>query len=136
MKANSISRWFDATVLDLGRQFRWSYLPPLMVYFAAGVSALTGIVGTFFVKEYLDLSAAFIAGLAFWAGIPWVLKMPLGHLVDLIWRWKAVLVYLGAALIALSLGIMYCLIAHRLCRSRRRRGRHDGRSGADRRRPG
>jgi hypothetical protein len=112
MKADRISRWFDRTILDLGRQFRWSYLPPLMVYFAAGVSALTAIVGTFFVKEYLDLPAAFIAGLAFWAGIPWVLKMPLGHLVDLIWRWKSVLVYLGAALIALSLGIMYSLIAH------------------------
>ncbi len=112
MNADRISRWFDRTILDLGRQFRWSYLPPLMVYFAAGVSALTAIVGTFFVKEYLDLPAAFIAGLAFWAGIPWVLKMPLGHLVDLIWRWKSVLVYLGAALIALSLGIMYSLIAH------------------------
>ena len=112
MKADSISRWFDRTFLDLGRQLRWSYLPPLMVYFAAGVSALTAIVGTFFVKEYLDLPAAFIASLAFWAGIPWVLKMPLGHLVDLIWRWKSLLVYLGAALIALSLGIMYGLIGH------------------------
>ena len=112
MKANAIGRWFDATILELGRQFRWSYLPPLMVYFAAGVAGLTAIVGTFFVKEYLDLSAAFIASLAFWAGIPWVLKMPLGHLVDLIWRWKSALVYIGAALIAVSLGIMYGLIAH------------------------
>ncbi len=112
MKADSIGRWFEATILDLGRQFRWSYLPPLMVYFAAGVSGLTGIVGTFFVKEYLDLSAAFIAALGFWAGIPWVLKMPLGHLVDLVWRWKSGLVYLGAGLIAVSLAIMYGLIAH------------------------
>ncbi|MDH3771484.1 MAG: hypothetical protein OET79_10950, partial [Nitrospirota bacterium] len=94
------------------RQVRWSYLPPLMVYFAAGISALTAVVGTFFVKEYLGLSASFLAGLAFWAGIPWALKMPLGHLVDLIWRWKASLVYLGASLIALSVGIMYGLIAH------------------------
>jgi hypothetical protein len=38
--------------------------------------------------------------------------MPLGHLVDLMWRWKALLVYLGASLIALSMGIMYGLIAH------------------------
>jgi len=112
MQSNAISRWFESTILELGRQFRWSYLPPLMVYFAAGVSGLTAIVGTFFVKEYLDLSAAFIAGLAFWAGIPWVLKMPLGHLVDLIWRWKSLLVYVGAGLIAVSLGIMYGLIAH------------------------
>lgn len=109
---SALGRWVNETILDLGRQFRWSYLPPLMVYLAAGVSGLTAIVGTFFIKEYLGLSAAFLAGLAFWAGIPWALKMPLGHLVDLMWRWKAVLVYLGASIIALSIGIMYGLIAH------------------------
>ncbi len=112
MTAAVLWRWFDATVIDLARQLRWSYLPPLLVYLAAGVSGLTAIVGTFFIKEYLGLSAAFLAGLGFWAGIPWALKMPLGHLVDLLWRWKALLVYLGAALIALSIGIMYGLIAH------------------------
>ena len=95
--------WFDRNILELGREMRLSYLPPLMVYLAAGISGLTGIVGTFFVKEYLGLSAAFLAALGFWAGIPWALKMPLGHLVDLIWRWKALLVYLGASLIAISL---------------------------------
>ena len=112
MTDNPVWRWFDDTFLDLGRQFRWSYLPPLMVYLAAGVSGLTSIVGTFFIKEYLDLSAAFLAGLAFWAGIPWTLKMPIGHLVDLIWRRKALLVYIGASLIALSILIMYGIIAH------------------------
>jgi hypothetical protein len=112
MTDNPVWRWIDDTFLDLGRQFRWSYLPPLMVYLAAGVSGLTSIVGAFFIKEYLDLSAAFLAGLAFWAGIPWTLKMPLGHLVDLIWRRKALLVYIGASLIALSILIMYGIIAH------------------------
>src|SRR5210317_1774338 len=102
---------FDDTLLDLGRQFKWSYLPPLMVYVAAGISGLTGIVGTFFVKDYLNLSAAFLAGLGFWAGIPWALKMPLGHLVDLIWRYKAGMVFLGAALLAASLFIMIGLLA-------------------------
>jgi hypothetical protein len=105
-------RWFDESILALGRELRLSYLPPLMVYLAAGISGLTGIVGTFFVKEYLGLSAEFLAGLAFWAGIPWALKMPLGHLVDLIWDHKAGLVYLGAALIAASLLIMLGLIAN------------------------
>ena len=109
---NPIWRWFDATFLDLGRQFRWSFLPPLMVYLAAGIQGLTGIVGVFFIKEYLDLSAAFLAGLAFWAGIPWTLKMPIGHLVDLIWRRKAWLVYLGASLLTASILIMYGVIAH------------------------
>ena len=83
-----------------------------MIYVAAGVSGLTGIVGTFFVKDYLNLSAAFLAGLGFWAGIPWALKMPLGHLVDLIWERKNYLVYVGASLIALSLAIMFGLIIH------------------------
>ncbi len=106
-------RWIDDNILELGRELRLSYLPPLMVYMAAGISGLTGIVGTFFVKDYLGLSAAFIAALGFWAGIPWALKMPLGHLVDLVWRWKGLLVYLGAALIAASLLIMVGLIGDR-----------------------
>jgi hypothetical protein len=108
----AVYRWVDRNILELGRELRLSYLPPLMVYVAAGISGLTGIVGTFFVKDYLGLSAEFLAALGFWAGIPWSLKMPLGHLVDLIWRWKAGLVFLGAALIAASLGIMIGLIGH------------------------
>ena len=109
---SKIIKFLDSTFLDLGRQFKWTYLPPLMVYMAAGISGLTGIVGTFFVKDYLNLSAAFLAGLGFWAGIPWALKMPLGHLVDLIWERKNYMVYFGASLIALSLLIMYGLIIH------------------------
>ena len=83
-----------------------------MVYAAYGVSGLTGIVGTFFVKDYLEVSPAFLAALAFWAGIPWALKMPVGHVVDLIWRWKAALVWLGASMIAASLLIMIGLISY------------------------
>ena len=103
-------KWVDQNVVGVVRQVRVDYLPPLMVYAAAGISGLTAIVGTFFIKEYLGLSAEFLAMLGFWAGIPWVLKMPLGHLVDLIWRWKSWLVGVGAALIAASLLIMLALI--------------------------
>lgn len=98
--------------IGLARSLRWSYLPPLMVYLAAGISGLTAIVGTFFVKDYLGLSAAFLAGLGFWAGLPWALKMPLGHLVDLFWRQKNIFVYLGASIITVSLLMMFGLIAH------------------------
>ena len=93
MILQKVNKFIDSTLIDLGRQFRWSYLPPLMVYVAAGISGLTGIVGTFFVKDYLNLSAAFLAGLGFWAGIPWALKMPLGHMVDLIWTRKNYMVF-------------------------------------------
>ena len=105
-------RWFDRNVLELGRELRLSFLPPLMVYAAYGISGLTSIVGTFFVKDYLGLSAEFLAALLFWANIPWALKMPLGHLVDLIWRFKSVLVFIGAGLIAASLLIMIGLLSH------------------------
>jgi len=108
----AIWRWVDRNILDLGRQMRLSYLPPLMVYMAAGISGLTAIVGTFFVKEYLGLSAHFLAALGFWATLPWALKMPLGHIVDLIWRHKAGLVYLGAGLIAVSVLIMIGLLGY------------------------
>jgi len=106
-------RWLDVNFLALGRELRLSYMPPLMVYMAAGISGLTAIVGTFFVKDYLALSAAFLAGLAFWAGIPYVIKMPIGHVVDLVWRWKNWLVFLGAGLMAASLAIMVGLLTDR-----------------------
>src|SRR3954451_5885763 len=108
----SVLAWVDRNILTLGREMRLSYLPPLMVYVAAGISGLTAVVGTFYVKERLGLSAEFLAALGFWMMLPWALKMPLGHLVDLVWRWKSLLVYLGAALITLSLLIMIGLLGY------------------------
>ncbi len=113
MKNSLIYNYFFKPVfLDLNQHFKLSFLPPLLIYLAAGVSSITGIVGIFFIKDYLNLSAAFLAGLGFWAGIPWALKMPLGHLVDLIWSKKNILIYIGAILISLSLIIMYFLISN------------------------
>ena len=90
------ANWFRNDILGLMKEMRLSYVPPLMVYFAAGVSGFTGIIESFFVKEQLGLSAAFLAGLGFWAGLPWALKMPMGHLVDLIWIFLFPLFYLIA----------------------------------------
>jgi hypothetical protein len=104
--------WIERNFLALGREMRLSYLPPLMVYVAAGISGLTAIVATFYIKERLGLSAEFLAGLGFWAGLPWALKVPLGHLVDLIWRWKGALVFVGAGMITASIAIMIGLLGH------------------------
>ena len=102
MKNSLIYSFFLKPVfLDLKQHFKMSFLPPLLIYLAAGVSSITGIVGIFFIKDYLNISAAFLAGLGFWAGIPWALKMPLGHMVDLIWNKKNILIYIGAALISI-----------------------------------
>jgi len=59
--------WIKNDFLGIAREMRWSYLPPLMVYFAAGVSGFPGIIESFFVKEQLGLGASFLASLGFWA---------------------------------------------------------------------
>ncbi len=111
-------RWFDRNFLSLGREVRLTFLPPLMIYVAYGIQGITAIAGQFFVKDYLGLSAEFLAALGFWIGIPWALKMPIGHLVDLMWKRKAGLVYLGAALIASSMLIMLGLLTDRAAMER------------------
>jgi BT1 family protein len=110
-------RWIDVNIFALGRELRLSYLPPLMVYLAFGFQGITSVVGIFFVKDYLDLSATVLAALGFWAAIPFVLKMPIGHVVDLVWRWKSWLVFLGAGLIAASYLIMVGLLTDRAAMS-------------------
>ena len=94
--------------------FRWAYVPPLLIYVSAGISGITSIVGIFFLKDYLNISAAFIASIGFWAGIPWALKMPIGFLIDRFWNKKHIFVYIGALLITISLLIMYGLLTHRI----------------------
>ena len=91
----SVIRWTNQHIFGICRDFHLSYLPPLMVYLAAGVSSLTAIVGTFFVKDYLSLSSAVLASLSFWIAIPWSLKMVFGHLVDLFWRAKNLILFSG-----------------------------------------
>ena len=59
------------------------------------------------------MSAAFIASIGFWAGIPWALKMPIGFLIDRYWNLKQYFVYLGAFLVSISLLIMYGILAHK-----------------------
>ena len=53
--------WIKNDLSGLVREMRWSYLPPLMVYFAAGISGFTGIIESFFVKEAHGLSAGYTA---------------------------------------------------------------------------
>ena len=93
-------------VLGIFREMRWSSIPPLMVYLAAGVSGFTGIIESFYAKEELGLSAAFLASLGFWAGLPWALKMPLGHLVDLYWHRKSLFVYFGKTSVTPVMSVM------------------------------
>ena len=107
------SKIFNKNKVNLNNSnFRITYIPPLLIYLAAGCSGITNIVSTFYVKDYLNLSASFLATLGFWLTLPWALKMPIGHIVDLMWRKKHVFVYLGAIFISTSFLIMFALIAY------------------------
>ena len=85
------SKVFNKSKINLYNSFKITYIPPLLIYLAAGCSGITNIVSTFYVKEYLDLSASFLAALGFWITLPWALKMPVGHIVDLMWKKKITL---------------------------------------------
>ncbi len=102
----NIFKSFTGLFIHLAKEMRLSYVPPLMIYFAAGISGFTGIIESFYVKDELGLSAEFLASLGFWAGIPWALKMPVGHMVDLFWRFKSGFIFVGAGLMASSILIM------------------------------
>lgn len=88
---------------------RIAWAPPLMVYLAFGLSAVTGVAGTFLIKERLGLPASALASLAFWAGLPWALKIPLGQIADRHWERKNIMAVLGAILVLCSFLILWAL---------------------------
>jgi MFS family permease len=89
---------------------RWRYVPLLMVYFASGASALSGIAETFFVKDRLTLSAEMLVAIQVWVQVPWSIKPVFGQLVDSIPIFgsrRRVYVIIGGSLVATS----YVLLA-------------------------
>jgi len=61
---------------------RLAYLPVLVTYFAYGASAITGVALVFFEKDALRLTPAEVAGILFWVGLPWSMKMVAGVASD------------------------------------------------------
>jgi hypothetical protein len=66
----------------VGFGLRLAHLPVLVPYFCYGASALTAIALVFFEKNTLRLSPADAAGVAFWLGLPWSMKMVAGVASD------------------------------------------------------
>jgi MFS family permease len=62
--------------------FRRAYLPVLLTYFCYGASSVTAVALLFFEKDTLRLSPAEAAGIAFWLGLPWSMKMVAGVASD------------------------------------------------------
>jgi len=62
--------------------FKPRYLPVLLTYFCYGASGVTNIALIFFEKDTLKLTPAEVAGIAFWLGLPWSMKMVAGAASD------------------------------------------------------
>jgi BT1 family len=61
---------------------RPAYLPVLLTYFCFGASTVTGVAMIYFEKDALGLTPAEAAGVAFWVGLPWSMKMVVGVASD------------------------------------------------------
>lgn len=94
---------FKATFLQPVLAMRRRYLPLLMIYFAYGASAFSGIGESFFIKEHLDLSAPALLLLGVWLTLPWNIKMVFGQLVDSVPIFRSrrlVYIFIAAGLMA------------------------------------
>ena len=69
-------------LLRLVGRVRWAWMPVLVTYFCYGASAVTGVAELFFQKDVLRLAPAEAAGVAFWLGLPWSMKMIAGVASD------------------------------------------------------
>jgi MFS family permease len=69
-----LRRWFGG--------FRGAYLPVLGTYFCYGASSVTAVALLYFEKDTLRLTPAEAAGIAFWLGLPWSMKMVAGVASD------------------------------------------------------
>lgn len=61
---------------------RAAWLPVLLTYFAYGASTITQIALLYLQKETLALTPAEVAHVAFWANLPWSMKMVVGAASD------------------------------------------------------
>jgi MFS family permease len=62
--------------------YRRAWSPILLTYFCYGASAVTAVADVFFQKDTLKLTPSEVAGIAFWLGLPWSMKMVAGVASD------------------------------------------------------
>ncbi len=91
------------------KEFNVQWLAPLMVYFAAGLGGLTALSGTFLVKERFGFDVAFLISVGFWAGLPWTIKVSIGHLVDIFWKYRGLIICFAATLMGFCIYSMAIL---------------------------
>jgi hypothetical protein len=93
---------------------RLAYLPILVTYFAYGASGITAIALLFFEKETLGLTPAEVAGIMFWVGLPWSMKMVAGVASDrypILGHRRLPYLILGAACSLVGYGLLATVIS-------------------------
>lgn len=93
--------------------FRLRYLPVLVTYFCYGASTITNVALVFFEKDALRLTPAEVAGIAFWLGLPWSMKMVVGAASDvypIFGSRRAVYLVLGAICSLVGYGMLATVI--------------------------
>ena len=86
------------------------YVPLLMIYFAYGAQAITGVALTFWEKEFLTLSAEELLAVSVWVWLPFSIKMVFGQLVDVIAIFgsrRRAWIFLGAILMTCGYLMLY-----------------------------
>ena len=86
------------------------YIPLLMIYFAYGAQAITGVALTFWEKEFLSLGAEELVAVSVWVWLPFTIKMVFGQLVDVVSLFgskRKAWVFLGACFMALGYLMLY-----------------------------
>jgi MFS family permease len=71
-----------AVLAAIRRGLRPAWVPILLTYFCYGASAVTAVADVYFTKDTLRLTPAEVAGIAFWVGLPWSMKMVAGVASD------------------------------------------------------
>jgi len=95
--------WLKDQVIEPVRAMKVAYLPFLMVYFAYGLTGVTGIAAFYWTKDVLKFSATELQLAAFWVGVPWTLKMLFGQFVDvrpILGSPRRAYIFVGAACVA------------------------------------
>jgi len=110
MTENTISSTLQRSLFAPIKALKKRYIPLLLIYFAFGSQAITGVALTFWEKENLSLSAEDLAALAVWVWLPFSIKMVFGQLVDtlpIFGSKRRAWVFLGAILMTMGYLTLY-----------------------------
>ncbi len=110
MAANKITSVIHRSLFTPILALKKRYVPLLMIYFAYGAQAITGVALTFWEKDNLSLSAEELVALSVWVWLPFTIKMVFGQLVDVVPIFgsrRRVWVFLGAILMAAGYLMLY-----------------------------